>query len=280
MKEVSLSLSRLEGDLQMAGKAPGTIHQYLSSVRGFEAFLGREMALATPDEIRGWVEHLRRSPIGAARLRCHYSALTFLYRKTLGQPEKVAFISMPRSEAPLPVVLTPAEVHRVLGAFTTAKYRTFCTLLYATGLRIREAALLETRDIDAMNQVIRVRHGKGGRERLVPLNRRLIGLLRAYWAHERPTKPWLFTAKTGQPICHETARRALLCASAVAGIGKVVTPHMLRHAFATHLLEQGTDLRKIQVVLGHGSIRSTTIYTQVSAKEIASLRSPLEDLTM
>ena len=280
MKEVSLSLSRLEGDLQMAGKATGTIQAYLSSIRGFEAFLGREMALATPDEIRGWVEHLRRQPIGPARLRCHYSALTFLYRKTLGQPEKVAFISMPRSEAPLPVVLTPAEVQRVLGAFTTAKYRTFCTLLYATGLRIREAALLETRDIDAMNQVIRVRHGKGGRERLVPLNRRLIGLLRAYWAHERPTKPWLFTAKTGQPICHETARRALLCASAVAGIGKVVTPHMLRHAFATHLLEQGTDLRKIQVVLGHGSIKSTTIYTQVSAKEIASLRSPLENLTM
>lgn len=280
MKAVSLSLSRLEGDLQMAGKATGTIHQYLSSIRGFEAFLGREMALATADELRDWVDHLRQQPIGAARLRCHYSALTFLFRKTLGQPEKVAFISMPRSEAPLPVVLTPAEVQRVLGAFTTAKYRTFCTLLYATGLRIREAALLETGDIDVMNQVIRVRHAKGGRERLVPLNRRLYGLLRVYWQHERPSQPWLFTAKTGQPLCHETARRALLCASAVAGIGKVVTPHMLRHAFATHLLEQGTDLRKIQVVLGHGSIKSTTIYTQVSAKEIASLKSPLESLSL
>jgi site-specific recombinase XerD len=280
MKAVSLSLSRLEGDLSMAGKAPGTIHQYLSSIRGFEAFLGREMDQATPDEIRRWVEHLRHQPIGAARLRCHYSALTFLYRKTLGQPEKVAFISMPRSEVPLPVVLTQAEVLRVLGAFTTAKYRTFFTLIYATGLRIREASLLETRDIDSMNQVIRVRHAKGGRERLVPLGRPLYSALRAYWAHERPIQPRLFTAKTGQPICHETARRALLCASAVAGIGKVVTPHMLRHAFATHLLEQGTDLRKIQVVLGHGSIRSTTIYTQVSAKEIASLRSPLDSLSL
>lgn len=280
MKQVSLSLSRLEGDLQMAGKAPGTIHQYLSSIRGFDAFLGREMELATPDDLRGWVEHLRRQPIGSARLRCHYSALTFLYRKTFGQPEKVAFISMPRGETPLPVVLTPAEVQRVLGAFTTIKYRTFFTLIYATGLRIREAILLETRDIDAANQVLRVRHGKGGRERLVPLGRRLYQSLRGYWAHERPTQPWLFTAKTGHPLCGDTARRALLCASAVAGIGKVVTPHMLRHAFATHLLEQGTDLRKIQVVLGHGSIRSTTIYTQVSAKEIASLRSPLENLTL
>lgn len=280
MKAVSLSLSRLEGDLQMAGKAPGTIQQYLSSARGFEAFLGREMNLATPDEIRGWVGYLRQQPIGAARLRCHYSALTFLYRKTLGQPEKVAFISMPRSEAPLPVVLTPAEVQRVLGAFTHAKYRTFFALVYATGLRIREASLLETRDIDALQQVIRVRHAKGGRERLVPLNRRLYGLLRTHWQHERPSHPWLFTTQTDKPICHETARRALLCASAVAGIGKVVTPHMLRHAFATHLLEQGTDLRKIQVVLGHGSIKSTTIYTQVSAKEIASLKSALEGLTL
>ena len=280
MKAISLSFSRLEGDLQMAGKAPGTIQQYLASIRGFEAFLGQEMDLATTDEIRTWVGHLQCQPIGAARLRCHYSALTFLYRKTLGQPEKVAFISMPRSDAPLPVILTPAEVQRVLGSFTTAKYRAFFTLIYGTGLRINEATLLQTYDLDATQQVIHVRHAKGGRERLVPLGRRLVVALRTYWMHERPTQPWLFTSKAGHPICHETARRALLCASAVAGIGKVVTPHMLRHAFATHLLEQGTDLRRIQVVLGHGSIRSTTIYTQVSAKEIASMRSPLEDLPM
>jgi integrase/recombinase XerD len=280
MQEISLPLSRLEGDLRMAGKAPGTIQQYLSSIRGFGAFLGQEMDQATADDLRTWVGHLRCQPIGAARLRCHYSALTFLYRKTLGQPEKVAFISMPHSDAPLPVILTPTEVQRVLGSFTTAKYRAFFTLIYGTGLRIREAALLHTHDLDATQQVIHVRHGKGGRERLVPLSRKLVVALRSYWMHERPTQPWLFTSKAGRPICHETARRALLCASAVAGIGKVVTPHMLRHAFATHLLEQGTDLRRIQVVLGHGSIRSTTIYTQVSAKEIASLRSPLEDLTL
>ena len=280
MQAASLSLSRLERDLQMAGKAGGTIQQYLSSLRGFEAFLGQDASQGHQDDIRGWVDHLRRQPIGPARLRCHYSALTFLFRKTLGQPEKVAFISMPKSDTPLPTVLTPAEVKRVLDSFTTAKYRTFFTLIYATGLRIREASQLETGDIDAIHQVIRVRHGKGGRERLVPLNRRLYGILRIYWGHERPTRPWLFTSESGKPLCHATARMALLKASAVAGIGKVVTPHMLRHSFATHLLEQGTDLRKIQVVLGHGSIKSTTIYTQVSAKEIASLRSPLEDLPM
>ncbi|MGH7387200.1 MAG: phage integrase N-terminal SAM-like domain-containing protein [Candidatus Methylomirabilales bacterium] len=125
MRAVSLSLSRLENDLQMAGKAPGTIQQYMASVRGFEAFLGRHVDLARQEEIRGWVDHLRRQPIGPARLRCHYSALTFLFRKTLGQPEKVAFISMPRKDAPLPIVLTEAEIQRVLEGFTSAKYRVF-----------------------------------------------------------------------------------------------------------------------------------------------------------
>lgn len=278
MNAVSLSISHLKSDLEMAEKAPSTLQQYISSIRGFEDFLGRELSLATPDELRSWVEHLRCQPIGAARLRCHYSALIFLYRKTLGQPEKVAFISMPRKDAPLPIVLTPLEIQRVLASFTAAKYRTFFTLIYATGLRIQEATLLQIKDIHAAQQVIHVRNGKGGRERLVPLSRRLVSSLRQYWIHERPIHPWLFTAHTGKPLCPATARMALLKASAISGIGKVVTPHMLRHTFATHLLEQGTDLRKIQVVLGHGSIKSTTIYTQVSAKEIASLRSPLENL--
>lgn len=280
MKDVSLSLSRLEADLRMADRAKGTIEQYLASIRRFEEALGSDLAEADQEAIRRWVEHLRLQPIGPERLRCHYSALKFLYGRTLGQPEKVAFISMPRKDAPLPMVLSPAEIQRVLDAFLVAKYRVFFALIYATGLRIREASLLQTTDIDAMQQVIHVRNGKGGKERLAPMHAKLYALLRNYYKHERPPLPWVFTSKAGKPLCHETARRALLCASAVAGIGKVVTPHMLRHSFATNLLEHGTDLRKIQVVLGHGSIRSTTIYTQVSPGQIASVRSPLEDLNL
>ncbi len=278
MKAVSVSLARFEGDLRMAGRAKGTIQQYVASIRRFGEFLGQDFAEADPEALRRWVEHLQGQPIGPERLRCHYSAMKFLYGKTLGHPEKVAFLSMPRKDSPLPVVLTSAEVQRVLDGFLVAKYRVFFALIYATGLRIREASLLQTGDINAMAQVIHVRHGKGGRDRLVPLPPKLYGLLRAYYKHERPAAPWLFTSKAGRPVCHETARRALLCASAVAGIGKVVTPHMLRHSFATNLLEHGTDLRRIQVVLGHGSIRSTTIYTQVSPGQIAAVRCPLEDL--
>ena len=275
---VSVSISRLAGDLRMANRATGTIQAYVSSARRFEEFLGIELADASQESVRRWVDHLRSQAVGASRLGQHYAALKFLYARTLGQPDKVAWITIPKAKAHLPSILGRPEIQRLLDGFTTAKYRMFFTLIYATGLRITEASLLETRDIDSMQKVIHVRNGKGGKERMVPMDGNLYGLLRTYYKHEQPPKPWMFASKSGNPICPETARRALLCAAAASGIGKVVGPHQLRHAFATHLLENGEDLRRIQVVLGHGSIRSTQIYTQVSPSQIAAIRSPLEDL--
>jgi site-specific recombinase XerD len=275
---VSVSLSRFSGDLEMANRAHKTIQQYVASARRFEEFLGHDLGEASQESVRRWVDVLRQQAIGPSRLGLHYAALKFLFGRTLGQPDKVAWITLPHAKAPLPSILVKGEIARLLDGFTSAKYRMFFTLIYATGLRIREASLLETRDIDVMQKVIHVRNGKGGKDRMVPMDTKLYGLLRAYYKHSQPAKPWLFASMAGKPICLETARRALLCASAASGIGKIVNPHMLRHAFATHLLEAGTDLRKIQVVLGHGSIKSTQIYTQVAPSQIAAVRSPLEDL--
>lgn len=280
MKDVSVLRSRFETDLRMADCAPSTVQQYSAALDRFFKFLDMDASLADQDAIRRWIDVLQTEPIGPERLRCHFSAIKFLYGRTLGQPWKVAFITMPKKDGPLPVVLMPSEIQRVLDSFTVGKYRVFFTLLYATGLRIQEASLLQTSDIDGIQGVIRVRHGKGGRPRLVPMPKSLYTMLRAYYQDERPAAPWLFSTRHGRPLCLGTARRALLCAAAVAGIGKVVTPHMLRHSFATNLLDNGTDLRKIQVVLGHRSIKSTTIYTQVSPIQIASIRSPLEDLRL
>ena len=275
---VSVSLSRFAGDLQMANRAHKTIQQYVASARRFEEFLGHDPSDASQESVRRWVDVLRQQAIGASRLGLHYAALKFLYARTLGQPEKVAWITIPKAKAHLPSILAKAEIARLLDGFTTAKYRTFFTLVYGTGLRISEACPLETRDIDAMQQVIHVRNGKGGKDRMVPMGGKLYLLLRTYYKHEQPAKPWLFASKSGGPLCAETARRALLCAAAVSGIGKFVNPHLLRHAFATHLLEGGEDLRKIQVILGHASLQSTQIYTHVAPSVIAAVRSPLEDL--
>ena len=275
---VSVSLSRFAGDLQMANRAHKTIQQYVASARRFEEFLGHDPSDASQESVRRWVDVLRQQAIGASRLGLHYAALKFLYARTLGQPEKVAWITIPKAKAHLPSILAKAEIARLLDGFTTAKYRTFFTLVYGTGLRISEACQLETRDIDAMQQVIHVRDGKGGKDRMVPMGGKLYLLLRTYYKREQPAKPWLFASKSGGPLCAETARRALLCAAAVSGIGKFVNPHLLRHAFATHLLEGGEDLRKIQVILGHASLQSTQIYTHVAPSVIAAVRSPLEDL--
>ena len=275
---VSVSLSRFAGDLQMANRAHKTIQQYVASARRFEEFLGHDPSDASQESVRRWVDVLRQQAIGASRLGLHYAALKFLYARTLGQPEKVAWITIPKAKAHLPSILAKAEIARLLDGFTTAKYRTFFTLVYGTGLRISEACQLETRDIDAMQQVIHVRDGKGGKDRMVPMGGKLYLLLRTYYKREQPAKPWLFASKSGGPLCAETARRALLCAAAVSGIGKFVNPHLLRHAFATHLLEGGEDLRKIQVILGHASLQSTQIYTHVAPSVIAAVRRPLEDL--
>jgi site-specific recombinase XerD len=143
-------------------------------------------------------------------------------------------------------------------------------------MRLSEACQLETSDIDAQRGVIRVRNAKGGNERIVMLSPQLLGSLRAYWRFARPPAPYLFTARTGRPIHPEVARNAMTAAARAARLGKRVTPHVLRHSFATHLLERGVDTRVIQVLLGHMSIRTTARYTRVSADVIAHTISPLD----
>jgi site-specific recombinase XerD len=178
----------------------------------------------------------------------------------------------------MPVVLSPNEVRRLLGALREPKYRVFFALLYATGLRVLEATQLETRDIDAQRGLIHVRHAKGRDERFVMLGARLLELLRGYWRFERPPQPWLFATARGTPLNADVARNALRLAAAEARLEKRVTPHVLRHSFATHLLESGTDLRVIQVLLGHRSIRTTARYAHVSSSLIAVTRSPFDTL--
>jgi site-specific recombinase XerD len=169
-------------------------------------------------------------------------------------------------------------VYALLEALETPRMRMFFMLVYATGLRLREACALETRDVQKDRGVLHVRHAKGGRERFVPLSDLLYAALRAYYAEVRPAPPWLFSGRSGKALNPDVAIKAIAVARRVARIDKQASTHTLRHAFATHLLERGTDLRVIQVLLGHSSIRTTTTYTHVSTKLIAQVQGPLDTL--
>jgi site-specific recombinase XerD len=267
-------------DLDLAGYSPLTKRYYIQSIAKFAKFHGKRPDELGQPEVRAWIDHLRkRKPkLSMQRLRQHFAALRFVYSKTLARPEVTSFLSWPKDPEKPPVVLTEEQVHRLLGAFTTTRMRAFFTTVYAAGLRIEEASRLETRDIDAERGVIHVRNGKGGKERFVMLSPRLLVILRAYWKHERPAAPWLFAGHTGNHLHPQVARLACQRAVAAAKLSKKVTPHVLRHSFATHLLEAGVELRIIQVLLGHDSIRSTTRYAQVSAGMVAKTRSPFERL--
>lgn len=276
---IETTRKRMAEDLELAGLAPSTRRVYLRAVLRFSAFHGKSPARLGQVAVRAWIAHLRQRELSAQQLRQHFAALKFLYEKTLGRPRVTAFLSWPRDAPKLPVVLSPGSVERLLGALREPKYRAFFSLLYATGLRLQEACLLETGDIDAERGVIRVRHGKGGRERNVMLGPRLLALLRRYWSWVRPPAPWLFSSGRGTHVSAEVARRALKLAGREAGFDVAITPRVLRHAFATHLLEEGADLRVIQVLLGHRSIRTTARYVHVSSQVIASTMSPLERLS-
>lgn len=277
---MSLLRNRMEQDLSFGGYSPKTVETYVTSIKQFAKFHGRSPDQLGQEEIRAWVEHLRAQSLGAQRVHQHLAALKFLYGKTLGRPEVVAFLTGPKVVKRLPQVLDPTEVQKLLAAFDVLKYRVFFATIYATGLRFGEARQLKTADINAARGVIHVRYGKGNKERMVMLSPRLLALLRDHWRRERPAKPYLFTGQTGRPLDTHTLRDALQRAMWQAKISKHVTPHVLRHSFATHLLERGVDLRVIQVLLGHASLRSTTCYAGVSTELIAKTRSPLDHLTL
>jgi site-specific recombinase XerD len=223
------------------------------------------------------VARLQKNKLGPQGLRQHFAALKFLFGRTLGRPQDVAFLSWPKDPKRLPEILTAEQVSALLGALESAKYRVFFTTLYATGMRLGEAARLEPRDIDATRGVIHMRHGKGKKERLVTLSPRLLEILRAYWKQERPSAPYLFPTQKGRALDLDFARRVLHKAAAAAGLKKV-TPHILRHSFATHLLDAGTELRVIQVLLGHDNIQTTTRYARVSTTLLSKAKSPLDRL--
>ena len=266
-------------DLRLANYAASTTRIYVQAIRALAGHFERSPASVSREELREYVTGLRGRCRSASRFRQHLAAIKFLYGKTLGRSEDVSFITFPPLRSKLPTVLSVAEVSTVLAAIEQPTYRAVATTIYATGLRVAEVCPLETRDIDAPRGIIHVRHGKGRKERLVPLSPRLLALLRRHWDRERPEPPYLFAAPVARgPARPASVRKALSKAARAVGLTKRVTPHVLRHSFATHQLDAGTDVRLIQAMLGHASIRSTTRYTRVSAAQLRKAKSLLDEL--
>lgn len=267
-------------DLLVGGYAKSTQQTYLAAITDLAKHFHRSPADLERDQLRDYVQYLKNERCRTPnRLRHHLSALKFLYDKTLGRPELVSFLTFPPSPKTLPTVLSGDEVAALLASIRVPMYRMIASTIYATGLRIAEVCTLQISDIGSERSVIHVRCGKGSKPRLVPLPQLLLDQLRAYYKQERPWPPYLFSSRmTRGPVSALAVRTALHGACKQAGIEKNVTPHVLRHSFATHLLEAGIDLRVIQVILGHASIRTTTRYTQVSAEVIAKTFNPYQQL--
>ena len=264
-------------DLALRGYAERTQKAYLKGVRRLHERFGRLAAELTREDLRVHVEELQSLGKNTAWLRKELCALLFVYRKTLGRADLVSFISLPRTHSPLPEVLSLKQIHDLLGAIRQPRYQAIAMVMYGAGLRIAEAIALEVRDIDGARGVLRVRHGKGDKAREAKLSPSLYQWLRDYWRREQPRAPYLFASgKTGKLPGAPAVRGAIAKAGKDAWIKKHVTPHMLRHSFATHLLEQGTDVNVVRALLGHASISSTARYARVTRKLVRQTPSPLD----
>lgn len=267
---------RMAEDLVLRRLSPSTSKTYLHYARRFAKHYGHNPAELGEEDIRAYLLHLIEVELVSHQAyRQSVAALKFLYTVTLGRPWDIR-VPFPKRERRLPVVLSAGEVSALLEAIRSLKYRALLTAAYGGGLRIGEACRLRVSDIDSKRQVIWVRGGKGGHDRFTLLPQTLLILLRQYWTVEKP-RPWLFPGQSRARHINETSVRAVFKrAREDAGITTPCTPHTLRHSFATHLLDAGTDLRVIQALLGHRSIKTTTIYTHVSLSLIKHTQSPLD----
>ncbi len=251
---------------------------YVRHVRTFTAFLGRSPDTATKEDLRRFQLHLAQQQISPGSINAAVTALRFFFTVTLERPDLVRPLTIVNKPRRAPVVLSQEEVALLLEAAPGLKYKAALSVAYGAGLRVSEVAHLKVSDIDSQRMTLRVEQGKGQRDRYVMLSPQLLELLRAWWKAARP-RAWLFPGQNPvNPITARQLNRAVTAAKDLAGISKRVSPHTLRHSFATHLLEQDVDIRVIQVLLGHAKLETTALYTQVAVNTIRDVKSPLERL--
>jgi integrase/recombinase XerD len=270
---------RMTEDMQVRNLALNTQTSYVQQVSLFARYFNKSPELLGPEDIRAYQVYLtNEKKLAPGSVVIAVSALRFLYKVSLNKDwtfEDV--IPAPKKPQKLPVVLSPEEVLHFLSCVGNIKHRTILSTCYAAGLRISEAVHLKPIDIDSQRMVIRVEQGKGQKDRYLMLSPKLLEGLRNYWRAVRPGRGWLFEGDVpGQPITRSAVELACQKARRVSGFRKPISPHSMRHAFAVHLLESGTDVRTIQLLLGHRSLATTARYLRIATSKVCSTSSPLD----
>jgi site-specific recombinase XerD len=269
---------RMTEDMQVRNLSPHTQASYLQQVSLFARYFRTSPDALTPEHIRTYQIYLTNEKrLAPNSIHTAVAALRFLYKVTLKKDWTFGEdIPLPKKPQKLPVVLSPEEVVHFLNCVDRGKHRVILTTCYAAGLRISEAVRLKAAAIDSARMVVRVEQGKGRKDRYVMLSPMLLEILRSYWRAVRPQE-WLFPGShDNQPITKNAVEAACQKAHRLAGLSKSVTPHSLRHAFAVHLLESGTDLRTIQLLLGHRSLATTAKYLRIATNKVCATSSPLD----
>tara|TARA_R110000824_G_C15201576_1_gene675734 strand:- start:1501 stop:2409 length:909 start_codon:yes stop_codon:yes gene_type:complete len=283
---VSPLRQRLIDDMNMRHFSRETRRNYIRDVGRFATFLGRPPDTATAEDLRRFQVEQREAGMPVPTMNSVVSALRFFFTHTLDRPDlarRLVRVSHPRK---LPVVLSRDEVTRLLNATTCIKHQAALSVAYGAGLRVAEVSMLKVRDIDSERMLLRVERGKGGQYRNAMLPTDLLTLLRQWWKLGREQgvmhrDGWLFPGQHAlKPISTRQLYRVVVEAAQAAQIAKRVGPHTLRHSFATHLLEDGIDIRIIQTLLGHAKLENTAFYTRVATRTVRAVTSPLDKLSM
>lgn len=269
--------SRMDSCMRVREMSPKTCEAYHGHVYHFGQYVGQSPAAVGAREVERYLLHLTERKLSPSTRNQCACALKFLYRVVLQRPADADAIPLAKSRQRLPDVLSGSELRAVLGAFDSVVHRTIALVCYGAGLRLGEACRLCVRDIDSQRGVLHIRCAKGSKDRQVTLGPTLLDALRQCWKVRRPTGPYLFEgAVAGKPLDVSSFQKALTAAARRSGVRKRVSPHVLRHSYATHMVEVGVDLRSLQLQLGHSSITSTVRYVHLTHARRKGLPTPLD----
>lgn len=272
--------NKMKMDMELRGYSPITVKYYIEHVSRFAKHFNKSPDLLNDDQIKEYLYYcITEKKICEGTVNVIHSALKFFYTKTLGRVWNVESLARIKERKKLPVVLSQSEVKAILDVTTNLKHKAILTTIYATGMRVSEAANLKVSDIDSQNMQIFIRNGKGKKDRYAMLSKTNLDILREYWRKYRPND-YLFVGRYGKGhITVRSIQRIFEQSSDKAGIKKDASVHTLRHSFATHLLEAGTDICYIQRLLGHSNINTTTVYLHLRRMDLLNIISPLDSLS-